>query len=137
MSKLYEKKKLLRLKSQHLINDCVTIWGSTYRMLNWFTEQQQAICEVLLESSSSDDRHLIPVISVGEEFTMVLNVFHDVPEIIIGEKYPTIEIVTLLLKKLEITSSTKEDNSTLVKQIKGVIQRILGNAIGVKTSAIC
>ena len=68
---------------------------------------------------------------------MVLNVFHDVAEIIIGQKYPTIEIVTLLLKKFEITSSTKEDNSTLVKQIKGVIQRILGNAIGVKTSAIC
>ena len=68
---------------------------------------------------------------------MVLNVSHDVAEIIIGEKYPTIEIVTLLLKKFEITSSTKEDNSTLVKQIKGVIQRILGNAIGVKTSAIC
>ena len=69
---------------------------------------------------------------------MVLNVFHDVAETIIGEKYPTIEIVTLLLKKFEITSSTKEDNSTLVKQIKGVIQRIiLGNAIGVKTSAIC
>ena len=46
---------------------------------------------------------------------MVLNVFHDVAEIIIGEKYPTIEIVTLLLKKFEITSSTKEDNRTLVK----------------------
>ena len=106
-------------------------------MLNWFTEQQQAICEVLLENSSSDDWHLIPVISVGEEFTVVLNVFHDVAEIIIGEKYLTIEIVTLLLKKFEITSSTKEDNSTLVKQIKGVIQRILGNVIGVKTSAIC
>ena len=68
---------------------------------------------------------------------MVFNIFHDVAEIIIGEEYPTIEIVTLLLKKFKITSSTKEDNSTLVKQIKGVIQRILGNAIGVKTSAIC
>ena len=55
MSKLYEKQKLFRLMSHHLINDCVTIWGSTYRMLNWFTEQQQATCEVLLENSSSDD----------------------------------------------------------------------------------
>ena len=68
---------------------------------------------------------------------MTLNAFHDVAEIIIGEKYPTIEIVKPLLKKFEITSSTKQDNSTSVKRIKGVIQRILGNAIGVKTTAIC
>ena len=35
-------------------------------------------------------------------------------------------IVNQLLKKLEVTPSTKEDNSTLVKQMKGLIQKDTG-----------
>ena len=57
---------------------------------------------------------------------MTLKVFHDTTEIISGEKYPTIGIVNQLLKKLKVTLSTKEDNSTLVKQMKGVIQNDIG-----------
>ena len=129
MSKLCEKQTLLGIKSHHLINDCVTRWGSTYSMLTRFIEQQQAICAVLLESSSRDDRHLMPTdaeISVAEELIVVLKAFHDATEIISGEKYPTIGIVKPLLKKLEVTLATKEDESSLVKQIKGVIQKDIG-----------
>lgn len=61
-------------------------------MLTRFIEQQQAICAVLLESSSQDDQHLVPTdaeISVAEELIVVLKAFHDATEIINGEKYPT------------------------------------------------
>ena len=129
MSNLSEKQKLLGIKSHHLINDCVTRWGSTYSMLTRFIEQQQAICAVMLEGSSRDDRHLMPTdaeISVAEELIVVLKAFHDATEIISGEKYPTIGIVKPLLKKLEVTLATREDDSSLVKQIKGVIQKDIG-----------
>ena len=65
-------------------------------------------------------------ISVAEELIVVLKAFHDATEIISGEKYPTIGIVRPLLKKIEVTLATKEDDSTLVKQIKGVIQKDIG-----------
>ena len=59
-------------------------------------EQQQAICAVMLEGSSQDDRHLMRTdaeISVAEELIVVLKTFHDATEIISGEKYATIGIV--------------------------------------------
>ena len=57
---------------------------------------------------------------------MTLKVIHEATEIIRGEKYPIMGIVNQLLNKLEVTPTTKEDNSTLVKQIKGVIQKDIG-----------
>ena len=65
-------------------------------------------------------------ISVAEELIVVLKAFHDATEIISGEKYPTIGIVKPLQKKLEVTLVTKKDDSSLVKQIKGVIQKDIG-----------
>ena len=131
MSNFSEKQKLFGIKSHHLINDCVIQWGSTYSMLTRFIEQQQAICAVMLEGSSRDDRHLMRTdaeISVAEELIVVLKAFHDATEIISGEKYPTIGIVKPLLKKLEATLATREDDSSLVKQIKGVIQEDIGQS---------
>ena len=98
-------------------------------MLTRFIEQQQAICAVMLEGSSRDDRHLMPTdveISVAEELIVVIKAFHDATEIISGEKYPKIGIVKLLLKKFKVTLATREDDSSLVKQMKGVIQKDIG-----------
>ena len=58
-------------------------------------------------------------ISVAEELIVVLKAFHDATEIISGEKYPTIGTVRPLLKKIESVLAIKENDSTLVKQIKG------------------
>jgi len=126
MSKLREKQQLLGVVCHQLINDCVTRWGSTYDMLTRFVEQQQAICAALLESSSRDDRHLMPTdaeISIAEKLIVVLKAFDDGTEIMSGEKYPTIGLVRPLLKKVEVILTDKEDDTTLVKQIKGAIKR--------------
>ena len=98
-------------------------------MLTRFVEQQQAICAALLESSSRDDRHLMPTdaeISVAEELIVVLKAFHDATEIISGEKYPTIEMVRPLLKKIEAILAIKENDGALVKQIKSEIRKDIG-----------
>ena len=71
-SRLREKQQLLGVKNHHLIKDCVTRWGSTYDMLVRFTEQQQAICAVLLDNR--EDCQLMPTdeeMSIVEE--MIVN----------------------------------------------------------------
>ena len=95
-------------------------------MLTRFVEQQQAICAALLESSSRDDRQLMPInteISVAEELIVVLKAFNDATEIICGKQYPTMGIVRPLLKKIKAILAIKENDSILVKQMKKEIQK--------------
>ena len=57
-------------------------------MLVRFTEQQQAICAVLLDSR--EDRQLMPTdeeISIVEEMIVILKSFREPTEIMSGKKY--------------------------------------------------
>jgi len=43
-----------------LDEECVTRWGSTYKMLATLLRQQQVICAVLLDSEKRSNRDLMP-----------------------------------------------------------------------------
>ena len=87
---LLKEKNLLGLKPHMLKSSCVTRWGSTYEMLARFTEQQQAVCAVLLEDGG--DCILMPSsneFAVIEELVDILKPFNDATEILSGDLYPT------------------------------------------------
>lgn len=122
-SRLREKQQLLGIKDHCLINDCVTRWGSTYDMLVRFTEQQQAICAVLLDNR--EDRQLMPTdeeISIVEELIVILKSFREATEIMSGEKYPSLGIVLPLLKKILSTLIPKEGDISLVREVKNTVR---------------
>ncbi|MGH0150253.1 UNVERIFIED_CONTAM: hypothetical protein FKN15_017465 [Acipenser sinensis] len=50
---LEDKQKLLGLKNDNLINDCVTRWNSTYDMICRASEQQAAVAAVIFEKKLS------------------------------------------------------------------------------------
>ncbi|MGH0115577.1 UNVERIFIED_CONTAM: hypothetical protein FKN15_024907 [Acipenser sinensis] len=50
---LEDKQKLLGLKNDNLINDCVTRWNSTYNMICRASEQQAAVAAVIFEKKLS------------------------------------------------------------------------------------
>lgn len=55
---LQKKQAALNIPKHSLIHDVVTRWGSTFEMISWFLEQQQAICGVLAGDRST--WHLTP-----------------------------------------------------------------------------
>ena len=120
---LKEKQNLLGLKPHMLKSSCVTRWGSTYEMLARFTEQQQAVCAVLLEDGG--DRILMPSsneFAVIEELVDILKPFNDATEILSGDLYPTLGIVQPVFHQFlsEILVSKPEDRD-IVKKIEGRI----------------
>ena len=83
-----------------LINDYITRWGSTYKMLKRFLEQQQAICAMLLEDG--DNQTLMPStneIATIEELVEILKHFYQATEILSRELYPTIGVVFPILNR--------------------------------------
>ena len=101
--KLRDKQALLGLKQESLKNDCVTRWGSTYKMLATSLHQQQAICTVLLDSEKCSDEDLMPTsqeFAVAEKLLAILKPFNDTTKVVSGERYPTLSIILLILHKL-------------------------------------
>lgn len=108
------------MKQSKLKNDI----QDTYKMLLTFLEQHQAVCAVLLDSDNCDHCSLMPStqeFTIIEELVLMLKPFNDATEVVSGEKYPTISIITPLIHKLlNVLKETSED-STLTKQIKSTI----------------
>ena len=74
------------LPKHQLMNDCITKWGSTYKMLKRFLEQLQTICAMLLEDG--DNQALMPStneIATMEELVEILKHFYQATEILSGE----------------------------------------------------
>ena len=114
---LTEKQHLLGLKPHMLKSSCVTRWGSTYKMLARFMEQQQA---VLLEDGG--DCVLIPSsteFAVIEQLVDILKPFNDATEILSGDLYPTLGIVQPISYRFlsEVLTSKPEDRD-VVKKLK-------------------
>ena len=124
---LKEKQNLLGLKPHMLKSSCVTRWGSTYEMLARFTEQQQAVCAVLLEDGG--DRILMPSSSefaVIEELVDILKPFNDATEILSGDLYPTLGIVQPVFNRfLSEVLPSKPGDRDIVKKIKDAIRQNL------------
>ena len=96
-------------------------------MLARFTEQQQAVCAVLLEDGG--DRILMPSsveFAVIEELVDILKPFNDATEILSGDLYPTLGIVQPVFHQFlnEILPSKPEDKD-IVKKIKDAIRQNL------------
>jgi len=115
---LKQKQSLLGFEQHALKSSCVTRWGSTYEMLAWFTEQQQAVCAVLLEDGG--DRVLMPSsteFTVIEELVKILKSFDDATDILGGEAYPTLGIIqTVFHQFLNNVLVTKPGDKDVVKK---------------------
>jgi len=109
---------LLALEQHALKSSCVTRWGSTYEMLAQFTEQQQAVCAVLLEDGG--DRVLMPSsteFAVIEELVKILKPFDDATDILSGEAYPTLGIIQPVFHQfLNDVLVTKPGDKDVVKK---------------------
>ena len=114
--------KVLGLKQESLKNECVTRWGSTYKMLATLLCQQQAICAVLLDSEKRSNKDLMPTsqeFTVAEELLATLKPFNDTTEVVSGEGYTTLSIVLPFLHKLlYVTLKATDDDTHLVKEIR-------------------
>ena len=86
-------------------------------MLARFTEQQQAVCAVLLEDGG--DRILMPSSSEFAELVDILKPFNDASEILSGDLYPTLGIVQPVFHQFlsKILVSKLEDRD-IVKKLK-------------------
>ena len=124
--KLNDKQTLLGLKQESFKNECVTRWGSTYKMLATLLHQQQAICTVLLDSEKHSDKDLIATsqeFTVPEELLAILKPFNDTTEVVSSERYLTLSIVLPILHKLlHVKLKATDYDSHLVKEIKRVIR---------------
>ena len=96
-------------------------------MLARFTEQQQAVCAVLLEDGG--DRILMPSSSefaVIEELVDILKPFNDATEILSGDLYPTLGIVQPVFNRfLSEVLPSKPGDRDIVKKIKDAIRQNL------------
>ena len=89
-------------------------------MLAWFTEQQQAVCAVLLEDGG--DRVLMPSsteFAAIEELVKILKPFDDANDVLSGEAYPTLGIIQPVFHQfLNDVLVTKPGDKDVVKKSK-------------------
>jgi hypothetical protein len=110
MYKFREKQAQLEIKSNQLIQACITRWGSTLAMLERLQEQQAAIAAVLVDDRSH--RHLIPDVQewiLIAELITILKPFQLATEIS-ASKYPTVSLLRPFLFKL-MNHTLKHDDS--------------------------
>jgi hypothetical protein len=111
MYKFREKQAQLEIKSNQLIQACITRWGSTLAMLERLQEQQAAIAAVLVDDRSH--RHLIPDVQewiLIAELITILKPFQLATEIS-ASKYPTVSLLRPFLFKL-MNHTLKHDSDT-------------------------
>lgn len=129
---LREKQAALSLPQKALIHDVVTRWGSTYKMLERFIGQQQAVCATLAaERAERTVRHLMPKdadIAVMEQLCQLLDPLSKFTDALCSDTRVTLSAVKLILD--HITGDILEENDedpALTKQMKRVIREDLNN----------
>ncbi|RXM97388.1 Zinc finger BED domain-containing protein 1 [Acipenser ruthenus] len=86
---LEDKQKLLGLKNDNLINDCVTRWNSTYGMICRASEQQAAVAAVIFEKKLSHLELTTNEWMVVENIRETLKPFKTATAALSTDKYPT------------------------------------------------
>ena len=120
---LRQKQVQLGLPEQKLIGAVVTRWGSTYDMVKWILEQQQALSAVFAE-----DRKLWHLMPSNAEFSTLEVVFDILKPLSVltdalsGEKEVTASAIRPILKHvLENCLASEPNDSRLAADLKATI----------------
>lgn len=124
---LKAKQKILKMDKKALIHDVVTRWGSTYKMLDRFLNQQQAISAALAEERGA--WHLMPKdsdITVMEKTCDLLGQLHQFTDGLASETRVTLSALKPFLDHIqtEILNVCEEDGS-LVREMKRMMKEDL------------
>ncbi|CAL9696828.1 unnamed protein product [Knipowitschia caucasica] len=126
---LREKQLALNLPQKALIHDVVTRWGSTYKMLERFISQQQAVCATL--AAERGVWHLMPKdtdIVVMEQLCQLLDPLSKFTDALCSETRVTLSAIKPVLD--HITGDVLEENEedpALTKQMKRAMREDLNN----------
>nr|XP_054589246.1 E3 SUMO-protein ligase ZBED1-like [Nothobranchius furzeri] len=126
---LREKQAALTLPPLALIHDVVTRWGSTYKMLERFISQQQAVCATLAAERGA--LHLMPKdtdIIVMEQVCQLLEPLSKFTDALCSETRVTLSAIKPVLD--HITGDVLEENEeepALTKQMKQAMREDLNN----------
>lgn len=108
---LEDKQRLLGMKTDKLINDCVTRWNSTYEMICRASEQQAAVAAVIFEKKLSNLELTTTEWSLVEQMRERLKPFKIATEALSTDKYPTASAVLPLQHVLLCQVSTPIPNA--------------------------
>ncbi|KAK7909747.1 hypothetical protein WMY93_014431 [Mugilogobius chulae] len=129
-SRSTEKKPESPRPSRHkLITDMPVRWNSAYEMVSRFLEQQPAVCAALLSpevrKNVTDCALTESDISSAEEMVEALRPMLVATNIMCEEKNPTISVIAPLHAQLLRDTTTTEEDSPLVREIKRSINQDL------------
>ncbi len=135
---LREKQAALTLPQKALIHDVVTRWGSTYKMLERFISQQQAVCATL--AAERGVWHLMPKdtdITVMEQLCQLLDPLSKFTDALCSETRVTLSAIKPVLD--HITGDVLEENDedpALTKQMKRAMREDLNNRYTEKAKGV-
>ncbi|XP_065133764.1 E3 SUMO-protein ligase ZBED1-like [Paramisgurnus dabryanus] len=116
-SLLEDKQRLLGLKPDKLINDCVTRWNSTYDMICRASEQQAAVAAVIFDKKMSNLELTTSEWRLVEQVQETLKPFKVATQALSTSKYPTSSAVLplqhILLSQVQKISSESDERSCL------------------------
>ncbi|KAK7919245.1 hypothetical protein WMY93_010529 [Mugilogobius chulae] len=119
----------LGLPRHKLITDMPVRWNSAYEMVSRFLEQQPAVCAALLSpevrKNVTDCALTESDISSAEEMVEALRPMLVATNIMCEEKNPTISVIAPLHAQLLRDTTTTEEDSPLVREIKRSINQDL------------
>uniref|UniRef100_A0A8C2FJ66 HAT C-terminal dimerisation domain-containing protein n=1 Tax=Cyprinus carpio TaxID=7962 RepID=A0A8C2FJ66_CYPCA len=126
---LKRNQELHGLPLHKLITDMPVRWNSAYEMICRFLEQQPAVCAALLSpevrKNVTDCALTENDISSAEEMVEAFRPMFVATNIMCEEKNPTISVVAPLHAQLLRDTTSTEEDSPLVREIKGAINQDL------------
>nr|XP_033488191.1 zinc finger BED domain-containing protein 1-like [Epinephelus lanceolatus] len=118
---LESKQKLLGLKPVQLINDCPTLWNSTYDMICRAADQQAAVAAVIMEKKLSRLELSSVEWTLMEKVKDVLKPFKVATQALSTENYPTASAVLLLQYVLLTQLNPSTNDPAALKEMKSMI----------------
>ncbi|XP_057186575.1 E3 SUMO-protein ligase ZBED1 [Triplophysa rosa] len=121
---LRNKQEALNIPQRSLINDVVTRWGSTQKMLQRFIEQQQAVCAVLATERGA--WHLMPKdadIAVIEQVLKILEPLSAFTDALASESRVNLSALKPVLSHIiSDILDVKNEDSALTKDLKRLMK---------------
>jgi zinc finger BED domain-containing protein 1 (E3 SUMO-protein ligase ZBED1) len=118
--KLTKKQTELNIPTRKLPRDCITRWGSMYKLLNRIDENKEAINAVVITDERTGDLEITFVDRVMlRECLTVLTPLHQLTDSLCGEKNVTVSSIIPTLDTLYSETMAESDSDTeLVKNMK-------------------
>lgn len=112
----------LEIPEKSLIHDVVTRWGSTFKMIERFLEQQQACCAVPAADRSL--WHLMPKdsdVQTWDKVFQLLGPLNDFTDLLGSETKTTLSSLKPVMEHITNLLNEKEGDDALTKQMKKVM----------------